>query len=582
MHIPTLKDITDELDTLVAKLAGGVGQSSILSVTERYLLFRNLQRVMSSPEVEEALTQINTRLLKGLQKTGGVRAEGGRSDPAMDMGAGPEPIHPAALAAARAEASGGAVVAAKSEPPESVLVVAVGPGDKAVAGPGAVSKPVTTMFPGAAQTCDPPALDAAAFSVPRTVDVGLTPAGGGPSQRTCVELAASGAAPVVPPVADAPKKRGRGRPTKAQAQAALSNGAAVQFNEANIHEHPLYKEMVQGWKPADLAAEYAKVIGGLPPFSNMTTGQIAAAILLGRVSVERTIEIAEDGEQQMLPLDAGQAKKQTPSGAEAEKPSNAEVAKTLQEDVDRLDAEAKGSAPPKKFPDDPMPDHVNAHKVWFGDLQVWECDKCKAEDLIMCIPSLPLDGQLYCSTKCGKCGDAQRFPISEADANEVRKVAKVLISRPPGLPDAAPQPKLKKKTAAPPVLPSQAAAPGVVQCERTGAAAGSIPAPTAGACTASPQESAAVPSKPSRVTAIADPGQLLSEVLGPVAPSPVNTEVMALELAEQIKLWPMEKRITEYEKVAGKAAPKDNLAAFADGEAVRVISEHFAHASAAL
>jgi hypothetical protein len=85
-----------------------------------------------------------------------------------------------------------------------------------------------------------------------------------------------------------------------------------------------------------------------------------------------------------------------------------------------------------------------------------------------------------------------------------------------------------------------------------------------------------------KLVTVFDPSQLLASCLGGPPISPVNTEAVALELQEQIKLWPVEKRLAEYEKFSGKTAPQGNLVQFADTEAVRVVAAHYAGAQAAL
>jgi hypothetical protein len=557
LRVPTLLDLTKETSAIQNELQQAETPQTILQLTYRYTLMRNLQRAMASEPVEKSLTEVNTALLKVLHRVlpvvsaeenpdRGAGVEGGGSGPAVSVVA-PVPVQPQ-----RRPSFACAVDEAPAELP-------MPKNEQEVAAQFGITEEELKVVRAAEQAGEPaPASDG--WEAPRKR--------GRPSKGKAVH-----SVDTPTPVVAVPEPVPEPAPP-----------APVQYTDLNIHEHPQHKEMVDGWTGAQLREAYEKLVGTLPA-PTMTSGQIAGRVLLLQLAKEKApeppaqskaskqpkqtkvIEIDEQGEQTEFEF-----KPQTKPIPQTQAPQSAkELAVDLQAEVDRIDAQSKSGPVPKDFPPDPMPLHLDAHKVWFGNIDVFECDRCKSDDLVMCIPSHPFEGKLLCATRCRKCGDTQTFPLSTEDATEIRKVGKILSSQaprsrlaPPEEPESAPAPKKKKRAAVAAENPAPSLVPSTVQ-PGTMYPTGSAPSPS--------------PTKPGKMITVVDPSQLLASCLGGIPTSPVNTEAVALELQEQIKLWPVEKRIAEYEKLTGKTAPQGNLIQFADTEAVRAVAQHYAGAT---
>jgi hypothetical protein len=376
----------------------------------------------------------------------------------------------------------------------------------------------------------------------------------------------------------------------------VTNPACANVPLSDLVKHDLYTEMVRNWNATDLEAEFIKVMGA-PPDKNMKTGQKAIAIMTGKLvssdDLEAAIEAAkkQQAAQPQPPAKASAASspkslpQQPPQQAQQvqeAKATNQDILQALAEEVQKtdqtlaqvvasVDAEAKSSAPPKSFPADPMPNHGLAHKVWFAGVgEFWECGKCAATELIMCIPSQSQEGKLLCSVRCQSCQHEEIFPLSEQDADATRKAGRVLSSR-------APQPSNEPPAPAPapaPAGPKRKKAAQAVQFSASSAppSGSSVQVNPPGVPTGSPASS--------HIINIADPTAAIAAVLNSVPKPEVDVAALARQMEPSIRMWPLERRILEYEKIAKKQVPAQGREQFVDTECVKVIADHFAQTQA--
>lgn len=204
----------------------------------------------------------------------------------------------------------------------------------------------------------------------------------------------------------------------------------------------------------------------------------------------------------------------------------------------------------KNYPKDPMPHHKNTFKDFFNEQPYYECDKCAADTLVMCVPREPLEGKLTSGYRCQVCGHEETFAITPQDAELLRKDAKLILEVPPGV--ALKQQEEKKPAKATPAKP-----------------------PAQGALDLTPEEA-----PPASIVARAEAGEfdaqeVVADVLSEIPPPPIDDGVMRFELETQIKTWPQEKQLSEWQRVTQGQLPEGDLDGFVQATVLPELVDHF-------
>jgi hypothetical protein len=352
-------------------------------------------------------------------------------------------------------------------------------------------------------------------------------------------------------VLDAPK-RGRGRPKKevVHEQAAPVEQKAIELapqeppQSTNIEakkykysDNTEWSLMTKSWTIKQLNEAYALMCKKVPP-RGATTGELADEIIEVRM---KSIKKEEDIE------------------------------------VPQVQA-------PDNYPSDPMPNHKEAHKIFYKDVSVWECDKCQNDALIMCLPSCDLEGKLYASYKCQNCQHEETMEMTKSDAEQVRKIAKVCLDVPPYAHKSEETQKNQggrgalvdhQRKAGRGKVENQSPQAGRCDIENHDNEAGrdgflpilekSMAKARAGRISVENQQGTAgrgsVENQPSEAGQTTkenqrkqafDPSKVVSDILGEDFSPPINKEILLQELSVQIGEWSFEKQVLEWERLSGK------------------------------
>jgi hypothetical protein len=194
-----------------------------------------------------------------------------------------------------------------------------------------------------------------------------------------------------------------------------------------------------------------------------------------------------------------------------------------------------------RLPSDPMPQHKDTVKTMYGGIsEFFECEGCQGTDNIMCLPATPLEGKLRASIKCQTCAHEEFYDYDGNEGpDEIRKVGKLLKSFAPFTP------LVDELTQAAGAKPKKAKAPRKKSQKQQ--AMEPPPQPQT-------QTDQAPEQKPPTVTV--DPATAVSSVVAPPNDGPpVDPQVFAGEIQQDIAKLPEEQIVSKYQQMTGLPMP---------------------------